>query len=186
VHPDQSPIATGLTISDDLISRLGAVRTVGRCHVDDGTATGPVPETGAAMTTMSDRPPAAPGVALARRAANFAPSFWGDLEAVLAGHDDLVFFGGGTPAPELIPVERLRAASPLAWTDAPFALDYGEVAGYRPLRELIAGRMVAQGIRSTRSRSRHRPFWEPCRRSAPTRLATSPSRSTTRGFRSTH
>ncbi len=98
------------------------------------------------MTTISDRPPAAPGVALARRAANFAPSFWGDLEAVLAGHDDLVFFGGGTPAPELIPVERLRAASPLAWTDAPFALDYGEVAGYRPLRELIAGRMAAQGM----------------------------------------
>ncbi len=83
---------------------------------------------------------------LARRAAGFAPSFWSGLEALLANHSDMIFFGGGTPPRELVPVERLRWASVRAWEDAPAALDYGEVAGYRPLRELIAVRMALQGM----------------------------------------
>lgn len=84
--------------------------------------------------------------ALARRAGAFAPSFWGELSKLLARHPDPIFFGGGTPAPELMPVERLRAASAKAWVDAPAALDYGEVAGYKPLRELIATRMATRGM----------------------------------------
>ncbi|MDP9363240.1 MAG: PLP-dependent aminotransferase family protein [Chloroflexota bacterium] len=84
--------------------------------------------------------------ALARRTAGFAPSFWAGLEKLFGRHPDMIFFGGGTPARELIPVERLRAAAARAWEDAPGALDYGEVAGYRPLRELIATRMALQGM----------------------------------------
>jgi 2-aminoadipate transaminase len=83
---------------------------------------------------------------LAHRAAGFAPSFWAGLERLFDRHPDMIFFGGGAPARELIPVDRLRAASLRAWDDAPDALDYGEVAGYLPLRELIAGRMAAQGM----------------------------------------
>jgi 2-aminoadipate transaminase len=90
--------------------------------------------------------PTAPRTHLARRAAAFAPSFWEGVEGLLARHPDMIFFGGGTPARELIPVERLRQAAALAWADAPAALDYGEVPGYRPLRELIAARMAAQGM----------------------------------------
>jgi len=97
------------------------------------------------MTAITD-PTNAPRVALARRAAAFAPSVWTELEVQVARHPDMIFFGGGTPARELIPVDRLRAASALAWVDAPDALDYGEVPGYLPLRRLIAERMAAQGM----------------------------------------
>ena len=89
---------------------------------------------------------AASGPALARRAAGFAPSFWAGLEDLFGRHPDMIFFGGGTPARELVPVERLRAAAGRAWEDAPEALDYAEVPGYRPLRELIATRMAGQGM----------------------------------------
>ena len=94
-------------------------------------------------------PPTAAAAAqsdFARRAAGFAPSFWGEIEALVGRHPDMVFFGGGSPARELMPVDRLRAASVQAWADAPAALDYGEVAGYRPLRELVAARMAGQGM----------------------------------------
>jgi 2-aminoadipate transaminase len=83
--------------------------------------------------------------ALARRTAAYGPSFWAGLDGLFALHPDPIYFGGGVPSHDLIPVDRLRAASDLAWHDAPVALDYGEVAGYRPLRKLIAERMTAQG-----------------------------------------
>ena len=82
---------------------------------------------------------------LARRTAAYGPSFWAGLDRLFDLHPDPIYFGGGVPSHDLIPVDRLRAASDLAWHDAPVALDYGEVAGYRPLRKLIAERMTAQG-----------------------------------------
>jgi 2-aminoadipate transaminase len=85
------------------------------------------------------------GVGLARRTAAYGPSFWARLDALFELHPDPIYFGGGVPSHDLMPVDRLRAASELAWQDAPGALDYGEVAGYRPLRKLIAERMTAQG-----------------------------------------
>lgn len=87
-------------------------------------------------------------VPFARRAAAFAPSVWAAIDALYAAHPDrdLIFFGGGAPPADLIPTARLREAAMLAWRDAPAALDYGEVAGYPPLRRLIADRMAARGM----------------------------------------
>lgn len=84
-------------------------------------------------------------VAMASRTRAYGPSFWAGLDELFDLHPDIIYFGGGVPSHELIPVDRLRAASELAWGDAPSALDYGETAGYRPLRNLIADRMTAQG-----------------------------------------
>ena len=83
---------------------------------------------------------------LARRAVAFAPTSWNTLIPLFERFPEAIFFGGGAPALELMPVERLRQAAALAWQDAPEALSYGEVAGFLPLRELIATRMAAQGM----------------------------------------
>jgi 2-aminoadipate transaminase len=56
-----------------------------------------------------------------------------------------IFFGGGIPPTDVIPIERLREGAERAWADGAEILLYGEVRGYRPLRELIAERMAARG-----------------------------------------
>jgi 2-aminoadipate transaminase len=58
---------------------------------------------------------------------------------------EAVFFGGGVPPTEAIPVARLREGADRAWADGAEILLYGEVRGYRPLRELIGERMAARG-----------------------------------------
>lgn len=83
---------------------------------------------------------------LARRAAVLGPSVWNEAHELVAQNDDVVYFGNGAPARELHPLERLQEAAKIAWSGALDALDYGEVAGYPPLRALIARRMAAQGI----------------------------------------
>jgi 2-aminoadipate transaminase len=83
---------------------------------------------------------------LARRSAVFGPSVWNEAYEIVGRFDDVIYFGNGAPARELHPIERLREAAAIAWESAGDALDYGEVAGYEPLRELIAARMAAQGI----------------------------------------
>lgn len=93
----------------------------------------------------SDQAIVAPATGLAQRTAAYGPSFWAGLDGLFELHPDIIYFGGGVPSHELIPVDRLRYGSELAWQDAEAALDYGEVAGYRPLRKLIAERMTAQG-----------------------------------------
>ncbi|MCC6312954.1 MAG: PLP-dependent aminotransferase family protein, partial [Thermomicrobiales bacterium] len=80
-----------------------------------------------------------------RRIAPFAQSVWLGVDALFERHPDMIFFGNGAPAPDLIPIERLREASARAWADGVAALSYGESEGYAPLRRLIAERMAAIG-----------------------------------------
>lgn len=83
---------------------------------------------------------------LARRAAVFGPSVWNEAWQIVDRFEDVIYFGNGAPAKEIHPIGRLQEAAATAWSTALDALDYGEVAGYPPLRELIATRMAAQGI----------------------------------------
>jgi 2-aminoadipate transaminase len=58
---------------------------------------------------------------------------------------DVVSLAGGLPAPELYPMEAVRAATDRALTrHGPAALEYGAVEGLPALRELIAQRVSAE------------------------------------------
>lgn len=80
-----------------------------------------------------------------RRIEPFADSIWPWVDQMSERNPDAVFFGGGVPPTDVIPIDRLREGSAKAWADGPEVLLYGEVRGYRPLRELIAARMRARG-----------------------------------------
>lgn len=80
-----------------------------------------------------------------RRIEPFAVSVWPWVDDMSERNPDAVFFGGGVPPTDVIPLERLRQGADLAWKDGADVLLYGEVRGYRPLRELIAERMAARG-----------------------------------------
>ncbi|MEZ4521217.1 MAG: PLP-dependent aminotransferase family protein [Thermomicrobiales bacterium] len=82
---------------------------------------------------------------LARRAASLRPSPFVDLRPMMKA-EDLIFFGGGTPPPERIPVERLKQASIDVWEDAREIAVYAEADGHLPLRELICERMARRGV----------------------------------------
>jgi 2-aminoadipate transaminase len=84
------------------------------------------------------------GKTLARRAASIKPSPFVDLGPIWKT-PDLIFFGGGTPPPERVPVERLRQAMLDAWEDAPSISAYGESPGHDPLRQLISERLKLRG-----------------------------------------
>jgi 2-aminoadipate transaminase len=85
------------------------------------------------------------GAATSRRIEPFAASVWPWVDQMAERNPDAVFFGGGVPPTEAIPVARLREGADRAWADGAETLLYGEVRGYRPLRELIAERMAARG-----------------------------------------
>lgn len=60
----------------------------------------------------------------------------------LTEQPDFISFAGGLPAPEVFPVEQVRAAAERALTGhGAQALQYSTTEGYRPLRELIASWM---------------------------------------------
>lgn len=80
-----------------------------------------------------------------RRIEPFAASVWPWVHQMAERNPKAVFFGGGVPPTEAIPVARLREGADRAWADGAETLLYGEVRGYRPLRELIAERMAARG-----------------------------------------
>jgi 2-aminoadipate transaminase len=80
-----------------------------------------------------------------RRIAPFRESIWLGVDALFDRHPDMIFFGNGAPATELMPAERLREASVQAWADGAAALSYGETGGYPPLREFIARQMAGIG-----------------------------------------
>jgi 2-aminoadipate transaminase len=81
---------------------------------------------------------------LARRARAFEASPWAEAWNLVSRHPDPIYFGNGAPAREAQPLDRLREAGARAWAEADGILDYGEVEGYQPLRELIARRMAAR------------------------------------------
>jgi 2-aminoadipate transaminase len=83
--------------------------------------------------------------ATSRRIEPFAASIWPWVDQMAERNPEAVFFGGGVPPTEAIPVARLRAGADRAWADGAETLLYGEVRGYRPLRELIVERMAARG-----------------------------------------
>jgi 2-aminoadipate transaminase len=72
-----------------------------------------------------------------------------DLLAVTA-QPDVISFAGGLPAPELFPVEALRASfDAVLREDGRAALQYGPTEGHRPLREYIASRLATRGLTAT-------------------------------------
>ncbi len=83
---------------------------------------------------------------MARRSAAFQISPWSEAADLLGGHADPIYFGNGAPSVETQPIERMQWAADVAWAEAAGVLDYGDLAGYAPLRELIANRMVFRGI----------------------------------------
>jgi 2-aminoadipate transaminase len=83
--------------------------------------------------------------ATSRRIEPFAASVWPWVDQMAERNPEAVFFGGGVPPTEAIPVARLREGADRAWADGAEVLLYGEVRGYRPLRELIVERMAARG-----------------------------------------
>ena len=80
-----------------------------------------------------------------RRIEPFIASVWPWVHELEERNPEAVFFGGGVPPTDVIPVERLRQGAARAWEDGADILLYGEVRGYRPLRDLIAARMATRG-----------------------------------------
>jgi 2-aminoadipate transaminase len=80
-----------------------------------------------------------------RRIEPFAASVWPWVDQMAERNPEAVFFGGGVPPTEALPIARLREGADRAWADGAETLLYGEVRGYRPLRELIVERMAARG-----------------------------------------
>ena len=65
----------------------------------------------------------------------------------LTAQPDIISFAGGMPAPEVFPVEAMRAASDkVLATAGPTALQYGPTDGCLPLREKIAARHRREGM----------------------------------------
>ncbi len=60
---------------------------------------------------------------------------------------EVISFAGGLPAPELFPVDAVRAAAnDVLGLNGASALQYGPSEGFRPLREWIAAEMTRRGV----------------------------------------
>ena len=82
----------------------------------------------------------------ARRMEQLRPSTIREILKVTA-QPEVISFAGGLPAPELFPVDAVRAAADEVLTKmGPAALQYGPSEGLRPLREWIAGEMKRRGV----------------------------------------
>jgi 2-aminoadipate transaminase len=63
---------------------------------------------------------------------------------------EIISFAGGLPAPELFPVDAVRAAADAVLTKSgPEALQYGPSEGFPALREWIAAELGRRGIKAT-------------------------------------
>lgn len=68
----------------------------------------------------------------------------------LAERPEIISFAGGLPAPELFPVEAMKAVGVKVLEEQGMqALQYSATEGYGPLREKIAARMATIGIKAT-------------------------------------
>lgn len=83
---------------------------------------------------------------VASRSEGLAPLPFEELEGI-TDIDGLIFFAGGAPPIDLLPVSRLRQAIAHAWEDPGEAMGYDETPGHMPLRSLIAERMATRGTR---------------------------------------
>lgn len=81
---------------------------------------------------------------VASRSANLPPSPFNGLEAVrkIPG---VIYFAGGTPPLEMLPVHRLRQAVADSWENPGTILHYGESQGYPGLLDVISQRMAQRG-----------------------------------------
>lgn len=65
----------------------------------------------------------------------------------LTQRPEVISFAGGLPAPELFPVEEMKAACDRVLTQSPAAaLQYSTTEGFPPLREMIARQMDSLGL----------------------------------------
>ncbi|MBS0660474.1 MAG: PLP-dependent aminotransferase family protein [Verrucomicrobia bacterium] len=70
----------------------------------------------------------------------------------ITAQPEIISFAGGLPAPELFPVEAVRAAADRVLRDSgPEALQYGPSEGFAPLREWIAAEVQGRGVRAQAS-----------------------------------
>src|SRR2546429_6639772 len=117
-----------------LAMRLAIVPTLGSRNLNEESAK--MLQTGLPWTDLMDR------TGRVMRASEIR-----DLLA-LAERPEVISFAGGLPAPELFPVDQLRAAFDAALReDGRRALQYGPTPGLRALRELLAGMLARRGIR---------------------------------------
>src|SRR5512140_1337614 len=66
----------------------------------------------------------------------------------LTQQPDLISFAGGLPAPEMFPIEQVKAAADTVLTEVGAqALQYSTTEGYNPLREFIVRSMARYGIK---------------------------------------
>ncbi len=66
----------------------------------------------------------------------------------LTQQPDLISFAGGLPAPEMFPIEQIKAAADTVLTEVGAqALQYSTTEGYNPLREWLVRQMARYGIK---------------------------------------
>ena len=70
-----------------------------------------------------------------RRIEPFAASVWPWVDQMAERNPRAIFFGGGIPPTDVIPIERLREGAERAWADGAEILLYGEVRGYGHLHQ---------------------------------------------------
>jgi len=89
---------------------------------------------------MSDSSP------FAHRLEKLRPSTIREILKVTA-QPEIISFAGGLPAPELFPVDAVRAAADFALQKyGASCLQYGPSEGFRPLREWISAEMATRGV----------------------------------------
>jgi 2-aminoadipate transaminase len=81
---------------------------------------------------------------IASRTAKLAPSPFDAVEAI-RDIPGLIYFAGGAPPIEMLPVHRLRQAIADAWENPGSVLFYDETPGYPGLLDAIAERMARRG-----------------------------------------
>jgi 2-aminoadipate transaminase len=85
----------------------------------------------------------------AERLRGAAPSAVREILKV-AEQPDVLSFAGGLPAPELFPAEAIASAAEHVLRHEPrAALQYGITEGHGPLREWVAARLTASGVKTT-------------------------------------
>jgi 2-aminoadipate transaminase len=83
---------------------------------------------------------------LARRAARLNPSTIREILKVTE-RPGIISLAGGLPSADTFPIAAMQAATARVLRDTPReALQYAASEGYAPLREWVAGEMVAQGL----------------------------------------